>query len=203
MGKQINYWMDYDNFLLLAQKAIDLGCTIVKEDADLGKVIESKDICIVTPSYENFHNTRYYFHLPEAGEIKTHMVNGKEKLDSSFQANGNVLIEATYSYIVNKPTGACGNRLKKKITRARIYCITGYYDENGEWIPRPECLTKIYNSLARYVKKIAPYTEIVDVRIRIKDENYGEKYEYRHKEYITKTCLDMMINEGYKLCCSL
>ena len=34
MGKQINYWMDYDNFLLLAQKAIDLGCTIVKEDFD-------------------------------------------------------------------------------------------------------------------------------------------------------------------------
>ena len=36
MGKQINYWMDYDSFLLLAQKALDLGCRIVKEDLDAG-----------------------------------------------------------------------------------------------------------------------------------------------------------------------
>jgi len=41
MGKQINYWMDYDNFLSLSQKALDLGCTIVKEDLDQGRVIES------------------------------------------------------------------------------------------------------------------------------------------------------------------
>ena len=42
MGKQINYWMDYDNFLLVAQMAVDLGCTVVKEDLKLGKVIESR-----------------------------------------------------------------------------------------------------------------------------------------------------------------
>ena len=117
MGKQINYWMDYDNFLLLAQKAIDLGCTIVKEDFDSGKVIESKDICIVTPPFENFRNTRYYFHLAEAGDIKTHMVNGKETLDPYLKANGNALIHAAYSFIVNEPTGVCGNRSKKEIRR--------------------------------------------------------------------------------------
>ena len=49
MGKQINYWMDYDSFLLVAQRAVDLGCTVVKEDLKLGKVIESKDIGIITP----------------------------------------------------------------------------------------------------------------------------------------------------------
>ena len=32
MGKQINYWLEFDGFLLLAQKALDLGCTIVRED---------------------------------------------------------------------------------------------------------------------------------------------------------------------------
>ena len=200
MGKQINYWMDYDNFLLLAQKAIDLGCTIVKEDFVSGKVIESNDIGIVASFCEKLANNHYYFHLPEAGDIKTHMVNGKERLESKVLANGNVLIEAAYSFIVNEPTGVCGNRRKKEIRRARIYCKTGYYDENGEWIPRPECLTKVYNSLARYVKKIAPYTEIVDVRTSMRDEDYGEEYEYRHKEYITKTCLDMRNNEGYRLC---
>ncbi|MFR3752156.1 MAG: hypothetical protein ACLTW9_07000 [Enterocloster sp.] len=49
MGKQINYWMDYDNFLLVAQMAVDLGCTVVKEDLKIGKVIESKDAGIITP----------------------------------------------------------------------------------------------------------------------------------------------------------
>ena len=46
MGKQINYWMDYDNFLLVTQMAVDLGCTVVQEDLKIGKVIESKDPCI-------------------------------------------------------------------------------------------------------------------------------------------------------------
>lgn len=47
MGKQINYWMDYDNFLLVAQKVFDLGCTIVKEDLKLGRVVKNKDISII------------------------------------------------------------------------------------------------------------------------------------------------------------
>ena len=99
MGKQINYWMEF----------------------------------------ENFRNTRYYFHLAEAGDIKTHMVNGKETLDPYLKANGNALIHAAYSFIVNEPTGVCGNRSKKEIRRARIYCITGYYDEDGKWIPPLFC----------------------------------------------------------------
>ena len=28
MGKQINYYMEYDSFILLAKKAIELGCEI-------------------------------------------------------------------------------------------------------------------------------------------------------------------------------
>lgn len=69
MGKQINYWMDYDNFLLVAQMAVDLGCTVVKEDLKLGKVIESKDAGIITP-YGTSNYPGYYFHLPEAGAIE-------------------------------------------------------------------------------------------------------------------------------------
>lgn len=53
MGKQINYWMDYDNFLLVAQMAVDLGCTVVKEDLKIGKVIESKDAGITPPPMEH------------------------------------------------------------------------------------------------------------------------------------------------------
>ena len=66
---------------------------------------------------------------------------------------GMPLIEASYSSIVNEPTGVAGSRQKKEIHRARIYCISGYYDENEKYIPRPDCLTKVYHSLVRYVKK--------------------------------------------------
>lgn len=195
MGKQINYWMDYDNFVLLAQKAIDLGCVIVKEECDSGKVIESRDINIVTENDKD-----YYFYFPEVGNISIRAVNGKERVDCGFSASSNAIIEAGYSFIMNEPIGSCGKRRKKEIRRARLYCQSGYYDENGDYRSRPECLTKIYNSLARYVKKIAPYTELTDIRVSIKDENYGEEYEYRHKEYITKKCLEMRNSEGYELC---
>lgn len=194
MGKQLNYWMEYDSFLLITQKAVDLGCTIVKEDPDSGKVTESRDVGIVTPVLH-----RYYFHLPEAGDIKLRTVNGTERLDGNYSATGNAVIHAGYSAIVNEPAEVCGKQQKRLIRRARVYCITGYYDEKGEYIPRPECLTKVYNSLVRYVKKIAPYTELSDVLVSIRDENYGEEYEYKHKEYITKTCLDMRNNKGYQL----
>ena len=127
-------------------------------------------------------------------------LNGKECLDDGYTATGNALIEANYSSIVNEPTGVAGTRRKKEIYRARIYCITGYYDENEKYIPRPDCLTKVYHSLIRYVKKIAPYTEFTDILISTREENYGEECEYRHKEYITKTCLDLVNDEEYKLC---
>lgn len=195
MGKQINYWMDYDNFLLVAQKAVDLGCTIIKVDRKQGKVIKSQDIGIITPNGKSC-NASYYFHLPAAGDIKILTVNGKECLDYGFTATGNAVIEAGFSFIIDEPAGACGTKRKKEIRRARIYCITGYYDENDKYIPRPECLTKVYESLVRFIKKIAPYTELLS----IEDKGYGEKYEYRHKEYITKTCLDLVNKEGYKLC---
>ena len=183
MGKQINYWMEYESFLLLAQRAVELGCTVMKEDA--GKVIESADVGVVTPDQQV-----YYFHLPEAGVAAVHVCGGRERVDHGFSASGNALIEAGYSFISED----------KEIRRARIYCITGYYDGNGAYIARPECLTKVYSALARYVKKLAPCTELVDTRISMRDETYGEEYEYRHKEYVTKACLELVSREGCRLC---
>ena len=31
MGKHINYWMDYDSFLLITEKALELGCVIYRQ----------------------------------------------------------------------------------------------------------------------------------------------------------------------------
>lgn len=48
LGKQINYYIEYDSFVLLAQKALDLGCKIIKEDLLKGVVIESDSIDILS-----------------------------------------------------------------------------------------------------------------------------------------------------------
>lgn len=185
MGKQTNYWMDFESFLLLAQKAVSLGCTIVKEAPDSDGVMESKDIALITP-YEKGNRIRYYFHLPEAGNIRTHIMGGKTYLDSGYSASGNTVIEAGYSEMQNKV-----------LRRGRLFCISGYYDEHGNYFPRPDCLTKVYDALARYVKKIAPRTDLTDTYLNL--QNGNDVRQFIHQSYITKACLDKVNKEGYVL----
>ncbi len=188
MGKQINYWMDYENFTLLAGKALELGCVIYRNKADeSGKIVFGKDISVVIPDVRN-----YIFYFPEDGEITIESINGRE----SIQRLGDgelALIEAGFSLLDQK---------KKKITRNRLWCSTGVYHTDGEFIARPEHLTKVYNTLMRFVKKLAPYTELTDVYVSVRDEDYGTEVEYKHKEYVSQLCIDKM-SEGYKLVASL
>ena len=90
------------------------------------------------------------------------------------------MIEAGYSFISHD---------KRTISRNRLYCITGYYDTDGSFVARPDCVTKIYEALTREVKKLAPRTEIVEFVTSIHDENYLQQTEYQHKEYVTKHCV--------------
>ena len=184
MGKQINYYMEFDSFIQVADKALKSGCEIIIDDHTRGIII-GKSLDMITTDC-----TRYYFHVSEAGDIAIKLVNGKKRIDNSYSASGVTLIEAGYSFISSE---------KMRINRARLFCITDYYDSNGVLIKRPECVTKIYNSLSRCVKKIAPYTEIIDTVISTQDESYLQEIEYRHKEYITDNCL-ILRNSGYKLC---
>ena len=182
MSKQINYWMEHESFLNIAKAAIEQGCIILKEYND--KVVQSKDSSIVTSECYN-----YYFHLPSAGKvvIKT-LADGREVLDHFYSSSGNTIIEAGFSCFKDK-----------WITGNRLYAISGYYNDTDEWIPRPECLTKLYNFLVRKVKKVAPYTELIDIRRYTNGDHYGEEFEWKHKEYITAYCLGLREN-GYSLC---
>jgi len=182
MGKQINYWMEYESFLPVAKAAIEQGCIIFKEHN--GKVVQSKDLSIVTNDCYY-----YYFHLPVAGNvtIKT-LSGGREVLDRIYTSSGNTIIEAGFSCIEDK-----------RITRHRLYTISGYYNDSGEWILRPDCLTKLYNSLVRTVKKVAPYTELTDMRRYTTGDHCGEEFEWKHKEYVTAYCLGLR-ESGYSLC---
>lgn len=177
MGKQINYYMEYDSFILLAQKAIELGCEIIRDSNEGIKKGHSTEVILKD-------SIRYYFHFPEAGSYKINEQWGKERIDYGYNASGITLIEAGYSAI---------NKDNKYIIRARIYCITDYYDSDGNLIKRPECVTKIYDSLARYVKKIAPYTE---VEYRPANPNFDK---VKRKIYITPKCLALVRELNYSL----
>ena len=177
MGKQINYYMEYDSFVLLAQKAIELGCEIIPFSAERLKRVYSPDIISKDSIW-------YCFHVPKAGEIETEKLGGEECVVRGYNASGSTIIEARFSFIDSK---------KKHITRSRIYCITDYYDADGNLIKRPDCVTKVYESLARYVKKLAPYTE---VEYRPANPHYDK---IKRKVYITPQCLALVREQDYKL----
>ena len=63
-----------------AQKAVDLSFTVVKEDLTSGRAIESKDNRIISP-YGKYNHPSFYFHIPEAGDIRILTGIGKECLD--------------------------------------------------------------------------------------------------------------------------
>lgn len=182
MGKQINYYMGYNDFLQIAHKALDSGCEILTREP--GKFMRSNNISIVTPNRYN-----YYFYLPEAGPLNIQIRNGQESI-GGYNSSGNVLIEVGFSRI---------NHSGKTIYRARLFSISGYYAEDGEWVERPACMKKLYDKLARSVKKIAPYTEINDTIFSTRADDYGSIREWTHKEYITSELLELKNNKNYHL----
>lgn len=135
MGKQINFYMEFEVFLKVAEKALKNGCEILKKID--GRYVRFSDISAVTDDCRD-----YYFYLPEAGELKIRKNEYGEQIDGFKGAS--VVIEAGFSNVLHE---------EKIITRNRLYIITGYYDDNGEWIPRPECIEKVYNKLVYLVKK--------------------------------------------------
>ena len=128
MGKQINYFMDYETFRSLAQKALDLGATIIPGSTSSG--LGYGDISCVKPN-----TNRYLFFFPE-------YANGATAADGTFSDFGNAAIEAGFSAIQGRT-----------IHRERMYISTGYYNTDGCWIPRPKEMDRIYGSLVRFAKK--------------------------------------------------
>lgn len=185
MGQQINYYMGYSDFLHIAQLAFNSGCVLLKRAN--GKIVQGDSIRIVTPD-----TNRYYFYFPEAGKLKIKVRNKEEHFDNLY-SSGNAVIEASYSVVDHE---------NKRISRARLFSMTGCYDEDGHWNNRPECVKRVYDKLLRAVKKAAPYTEIVDLFVSTSEEDYLKTKEWRHMEYITAELLSLKRDNGYKLSAS-
>lgn len=155
MGKQINYYIEYEDFLSIAEKALKNGCEIIKKVDK--KFIRSRDISIVTRDCYD-----YYFYLPEAGEL---IIENNEVGGEYFSFEGlNVLIEAGYSRI---------NEDEKVILRNRLYIITGYYNDKDEWISRQECIEKVYNRLAYSVRKMTVRYYATERMLELVREGYS------------------------------
>ena len=177
MGKQINYYIGYEDFLKVAGQALISGCIILKKEN--GKFVRSNNIEMITQD-----NNRHYFYLLEAGDLEIQIRNDEECI-GGYGSSGNVVIEASYSVVKHE---------QKTISRGRLFSVTGYYDENKNWIDRPECVKKLYDKLVRVVKKNAPYIEIVDEIISTSSEDYLKAKEWKHKESgseLVDMCLQM------------
>ena len=176
MGKQIEYYIEFETFISIAEKALDLGCKIIKNDTKNGKVIESDSVDIISSDCYFYH-----FYVPEAGTYRIKRINGKEYLDHGYSSSGITLIEAMPTILRVD---------EKRIQRGRLFCVSDYYDEEGKNVRRPDCVTKIYNALANYVKKKTPYVETG--RTVLKDGR-----EYIYKKYVCDKYLNLIQNEGY------
>ena len=81
----------------------------------------------------------------------------------------------------------------------RLYVLSGFYNDKGEYVPRPVCVTKVYNRLVRMVKRLAPYNELTDTYVSMNDDDYLQEKEWKHKEYISPELFELKMREGYKL----
>lgn len=183
MGKQINYWLGYTEFLQIAQSALNCGCVIIKPVS--GKLIYGQTLDIVTRDEHH-----YYFYLPEAGKLMGQQMPFPNEQLTGYTAVGNTVIEAGFSFIDGE---------KKTIARSRLFAISGYYDKDGDYVARPDCLTKTYQKLARVVKKVAPYTELIDYIVSTHDSDYLQEKEWKHKEYVSPSFLELRASQNYKL----
>lgn len=182
MGKQINYYIEYMEFLKVAEQAVKSDCIVLKKEN--GKIVRGNSVEVITQDCN-----RYYFYLPEAGELEIQTQNNTECV-GGYNSSGNVVIEASFSVVKHEP---------KTISRGRLFSITGYYDKDNHWIDRPECVKKLYEKLVRVVKKIAPYTEVVDEIIGTSSEDYLKPQIWKHKEYITDELLSLKEKDDYQL----
>lgn len=177
MGKQINYYMGYKDFLAVAQVAIDSNCTIYRRSYANGHwvITSGRTLDIVSENHRD-----YFFYDPQSGEIAIENKNKNQCISSLSRLN---IIEAGFSIPNNN-----------QLIRNRLYIITGLYDD-GNWAARSESITKLYNKLVRIVKKVAPYTEFDHCVVNPMYE--GELH--KTKEYITPFYLSVVKTTKLKL----
>ena len=96
MGKQINYWAGYDDFLKIAQAALDCGCIIIKKSK--GELLYGQTLDIITE-----HEYSYWFYVPAAGNFYGKKFPFDNDDIPNYSLAGNTVIQASFSKKMIKP----------------------------------------------------------------------------------------------------
>jgi hypothetical protein len=169
MGRQIEYYMELDSYKLLVKKAFELGFKVIEGQNNI-KIYNCFDGIV-------FPKQHLYFYLEEAGNLII-KDNGYLDLFSS------PLIESGFSFI---------NANKKEITKSRLWVSSGSWLDNDTFIQRDKILDKRYSALVRFVKKLAPNTE---VEVKSQNPMYDGK-KFINKVYITPFLLEKINSSEY------
>lgn len=68
MGKQINYYMEYESFIRIAEKALELGCEIIQAE-HANQISRGFSADLVTPDCKS-----YFFHVPKLVRLRSRKI---------------------------------------------------------------------------------------------------------------------------------
>ncbi len=169
MGKLINYWMEYEAFLKVAEKALSIGLLILKKVDGVMTKYDSIDAITRDCNYYAFCTEEYN------GEITSPSV---------------MVIDAGFSDIDEKA---------RYIMQNNISIPSGMYNSAGDWVECPRRLSEAFNILAETVESLCPDTEITDTYISRREENYMQKAIYKRHVNITPYCLELKERHNYSM----
>ena len=163
MGKQLNYYMGYDEFITVAQAASDNGCTIISRTYENNRwnIKRGDPVDIVSDDQRD-----YFFVTDDADD------------DIFDESDGCYLSEKTRLNVIEAGFSIPDSK-KRLIMKNRLYLSSGVYDANGSFVKCSDTTARVYNKLARIVRKLAPYTEVSHLAVNPLYENQkitSEKY---------------------------
>ena len=140
MGKQITYYIDHSEFLILAQAALDAGCSILRKEHTPEPAVPTRDLSAIDPSHP-----QWTFVLPGAPELEFNRDLAGNYFLRREGPIETMLIETGFSVLNNKG-----------VWRDSCLWIPTAALVDHALVPRPEASTRIYDKLARVVRKLAP-----------------------------------------------
>lgn len=170
MGKQFIFYSDEETqqniFSYLMNKNFIIFAKLIKTD----ELIIIKDLDFYIANRYKLHNT-VYLYKEEFGKLdKVDLFDDYGGLFSNINSNLPIF-EFTLSFIDSE---------NNMINKGRLY-MQKEFVENDEWVSKPDCFKKEYNSLVRQFKKFFNLVQFP-----------CGKYVY--KEYLTNKIIDLVDN---------
>ena len=150
MGKQLNYYADFDLSLKIREMALSLGLEIIKQNPRNKQIIRTR-------SADDFSSEHHIFFYDELFGALSFNENTGLINDSS-----SPVIQVSQTIIHNE---------EEYVSRGRLWIATSHYDANGDKVITAPELIKKYTKLVAFIKRNVvneevPHGEHRDVYIR-------------------------------------